>query len=281
MRISGIDFPSIMMGTSVCDYKGNRRSLLKKVEESILFSIKSGKLGYDTARDYGNESILGKIFSSLIKKGEISREDLFITTKVGNNQQRLGDMRHELELSLKALQLDYLDLWLLHWPLPGHYLDNWKQMCEIYQSGMVKAIGIANCRERHILEMEKANVVLPHVIQIEYHPFRTVPRMVQMCKERNIQLEAYSANCLMLPFVRHNDILASLAKKYSRTVGQIIMRWHVQQGVIPIFSSFNKAHIAENINIFDFELEESDMQKIFNLNIDYKFHPESLNCFSY
>lgn len=274
--------PPIMMGTSICDLKGKTKVLQKKVADSIRFVANDSRVGFDTARDYANESLLGDIFHSLISNNIISRDNIFITTKVGNGQQCSKNMFQELELSLKALKMDYIDLWLLHWPLPEYYIENWKQLCEIYKTGKVKAIGIANCRERHILELEKAGVdILPHVIQIEYHPFRTVPTMIEMCKQRNIQIEAYSANCLMLPFVRNNSTLKSLADKYNKTITQIIMRWHVQQDVIPIFSSMNPLHITENLNVFDFELEEEDMQKIFNLNIDYKFHPESLNCPGY
>lgn len=278
---NNVFFPPIMMGTSICDLQGNKKVLIDKTVKSISYALDCGNVGIDTARDYQNEEILGKIFHSLIKSGKISRENIFITTKVGNGQQRERNMYKELDKSLKALRLDYIDLWLLHWPLPEYYIANWQQLCDIYNSGKVRAIGIANCRERHILEMEKAGVMLPHVIQIEYHPFRTVPKMVEMCKQRGIQLEAYSANCLMLPFVRNNETLKLLANKYNKTITQIIMRWHVQQGVIPIFRSMNMKHIAENLSIFDFELEQLDMQKVFALNRDYKFHPESLNCPGY
>lgn len=278
---NSVVFPDIMMGTSICDLKGNRKVLMDKLSESISFALQIGHVGFDTARDYQNEKFLGDIFHSFIKSGKVSREDLFITTKVGNGQQRGGNMYKELEKSLKNLRLDYIDLWLLHWPLPGHYIDNWRQLCDIYNAGRVRAIGIANCRERHVKELEEAKVMLPHVIQIEYHPFRSVPQMVEMCKQRGIQLEAYSANCLMLPFVRENETLRILAKKYNKTITQIIMRWHIQQRIIPIFRSMNTMHIEENLSVFDFELEQEDMSKIFALNRDYKFHPESLNCPGY
>ena len=141
---------------------------------------------------------------------------------------------------------------------------------------------MANVRERHLLELEQADVeFMPHIVQVEYHPFRTISKFREMCKERNIQVEAYTANCAMLPFVRENPVLQQLAQKYGRSITQIIMKWHVQQGVIPIFSSNNPAHIKENIDIFDFSLSEEDMQSIFALNIDYKYHPESVNCPGY
>ena len=279
---NGIDIPPIVMGTSICDLKGNRKRLQSQMAEALSYAVDHGVYGFDTAQDYDNESLLGNFFKHLIAENRITREELFITTKVGNSQQLRGNMFDEIDQSLKSLDLDYIDLWLLHWPYPQIYIDNWKQLCKIYQSGKVKAIGIANCRPRHLHELENSHVdILPHAIQIEYHPFRTVPEMVDMCKHRNIQIEAYSANCLMLPFVRNNSLLQELSHKYNKSVTQIMMRWHVQQGVVPIFRSMNPSHIKENISIDDFEIEEGDMQKIYSLNMNYKFHPESLNCPGY
>lgn len=279
---NGVEMPSIIMGTSVDDRKGSRKKLISRMSEAVSFAVQNGLVGFDTSRDYSNEDILGKVFSSLTRDGSIKREDIFITTKVGNGQQRGKNMLQQIDLSLKALKLDYIDLWLLHWPLPDYYIDNWKQLCEIYRSGKVRAIGIANARERHINAIEKTTPdLLPHVIQIEYHPFRTVPAMRELCAEKNIQIEAYSANCVMLPFVRENDVLNILAKKYGKTIAQIMMRWHVQQGTVPIFSSLNQKHILENIDIFNFTIDDDDMKLIFALNRDYKFHPESLNCPGY
>lgn len=279
---NGVEMPAIVMGTSVDDRKGSRKKLIGKMSEVVCFAVQHGLTGFDTSRDYSNEDVLGKVFSDLMRSGDIKREDIFITTKVGNGQQREKNMYQQINMSLKALKLDYIDLWLLHWPLPDYYLDNWKQVCEIYKSGKVRAIGIANCRERHIKAIEKITPdLLPHVVQIEYHPFRTVPAMRELCQRKKIQIEAYSANCVMLPFVKENDVLNGLAEKYGKTVTQIMMRWHIQQGTLPVFSSLNREHILENIDVFDFTLEKEDMERIFALDCDYKFHPESLNCPGY
>lgn len=287
---NGIEIPSIMLGTSICDRQslsrfGNHVSdklLFKQMTDGVIYAVRNGVTGIDTGRDYNNEPILGKIFNDLFKNHIVKREELFITTKVGNGQQRFCDMEKELEISLKSMKLEYLDLWMLHWPLPDFYIDNWKQLCKIYKSGKVKAIGIANVRERHLLEIENASVeFMPQIVQVEYHPFRTIETFRKMCEKRNIQVEAYTANCAMLPFVRENKLLNELAQKYDKSLTQIIMRWHVQQGVIPIFSSNNPKHISENIDVFDFDISDDDMKHIFNLNIDYKYHPESVNCPGY
>lgn len=278
---NGYPMPKVMMGTSICDLKGDQKVLMKQLEEAIIYGESFKTVGFDTARDYNNEALLGDIFCRMMSKGICKREDLFVTTKVGNGQQRLKDMHHEIDVSLSALRLDYIDLWLLHWPLPDLWLDNWAQVTEIYKSGKVRAIGIANCRERHIEALKKACLPMPHVMQVEYHPFRTIPDFRKLCADNNIQMEAYSANCLMLPFVKENPILNIIAKIHQKSITQIIMRWHIQQGVVPIFRSFNPAHIRDNVNVYDFELSDIEMEQIFSLNQDYKFHPESLNCPGY
>lgn len=276
-----VKMPKIMMGTSICDLKGDVKILQKQLHDAIVYGESLKTIGFDTARDYDNEALLGNIFRNMTTSSICKREDIFITTKVGNSQQRKRNMETEIDISLKAFGFDYIDLWLLHWPLPDYWLDNWEQVVNIYKKGKVKAIGIANCRERHIEALKKTGMMMPHVMQVEYHPFRTVPEFKRMCLDSRIQLEAYSANCLMLPFVKENETLNRIAAAHKKTVTQIIMRWHVQQEVIPIFRSFNSAHIRENVDIYDFTLTDDEMSQIYALNTDYKFHPESINCPGY
>lgn len=287
---NGIEIPAIILGTSICDRQCFSRfgipisdkTLFKQMADGLIYAVKNGITGIDTGRDYNNEPLLGEIFKDFFRNNIVNRNDLFITTKVGNGQQRLKNMEKEIDISLKSMNLDYVDLWMLHWPLPDFYIENWKQLCKIYKSGKVKSIGIANIRERHLLELERAGVeFMPQIVQVEYHPFRTVSGFREMCRKRNIQIEAYTANCAMLPFVREDAILQQLTKKYEKSITQIIMRWHVQQGVVPIFSSNNPSHIKENIDVFDFSLSEEDMELIYGLNMDYKYHPESVNCPGY
>lgn len=278
---NNVRMPMQVMGTSLCEIKGKTSELSKRVSASVNYCVEHKFPGIDTARDYGNETLLGEIFHKLFASGQSRREDLFITTKVGNGQQINKNMKAEIETSLKNLRLDYIDLWLLHWPLPDYWLDNWEQMTEIYKSGLVRAIGIANVRKRHIEDLINARLPLPHVVQIEHHPFRTVPEFLVFCRDNEIQVEAYSSNCLMLPFVKTNDTLNEIAKAHHKSVTQVITRWHIQHRTVPIFSSLNPIHIKENLNIYDFELSEDEMKQIFALNNDYKFHPESLNCPGY
>ena len=278
---NNVRMPQIMMGTSICDLKGDKKILMKQLEDAINYGESLKTLGFDTGRDYQNEKLLGEIFNRMIKSGICNREDLFITTKVGNGQQRVRNMEKEIDISLNNFNLDYIDLWMLHWPLPEYWLDNWAQVVEIYKKGKVRAIGIANTRVRHITDLKNAGLEMPHVMQVEYHPFRTVPEFKQALIDNDIQLEAYSANCLMLPFVKGNKVLNDIAQTHEKSITQIIMRWHVQQKSIPIFRSFNPSHIKDNVSVYDFELTEEEMQRIYGLNQDYKFHPESLNCPGY
>lgn len=278
---NGTKMPKIIMGTSICDLRGDVNILNKRLEQAVMYGESTKTVGFDTGRDYANEPLLGQIFKKMIDEKVCTREDLFITTKVGNGQQRLKNMEGEIDQSLKSLKFDYLDLWMLHWPLPEYWLDNWSKLIDIYHKGKVRAIGIANMRERHIDALKQAGLEMPHVIQIEYHPFRTVTQFKQMCVDNHIQMEAYSANCLMLPFVKENETLNKIAKAHNKTITQIIMRWHIQQGVVPIFRSFNINHINDNVDIYGFSLSQEEMDSIYALNIDYKFHPESLNCPGY
>lgn len=278
---NGIVIPTQIMGTSVWDRKGNKKELLNRMIASVEYCIRNNLAGIDTGRDYHNEEQLGQLFHYMIKNGTCKRDDIFITTKVGNSQQRNRNMTDVIDSSLKSLRLEYVDLWLLHWPLPDYWVENWYQMCDILKTGKVRAIGVANCRERHIETLVKDRLPMPHLVQVEHHPFRTIPSFLQLCKSHNIQVEAYSSNCLMLPFVRENAVLNDIANNHNKSVAQVMTRWHIQHSVIPIFSSFNIDHIKDNVDVYDFELSEEEMQRIYSLNIDYKFHPESINCPGY
>jgi diketogulonate reductase-like aldo/keto reductase len=253
------------------------------LEKVFISSFQNGIIGFDTAHDYArSEEFIGKIIKNLIRHNYFKREDIFITTKIGNGQQYEGNIDACVHNALKKLNTDYIDLMLFHWPLPDYYIDNWKKLENIYDSGKVKAIGIANCKIRHLTALFASGIKYkPHVVQFEYHPFRTVPDLVQMCKENNIIIQAYSPFCTMEPFVTRNKLLNDLAQKYNKSIAQIILRWDVQQDIIPVFRSYNENRIKENNNIFDFELEKTDMDKIFELNIDYKGIIESLFCPGY
>lgn len=280
---NGVKMPSPVTGTAVCGIPGQEKILNRKMTEAIAYGISIGITNIDMARDYGNEKLLGGVLCQITKGRASSREHLFLSTKVGNGQQRQGNMKEQLERSLSNLQLDYLDLWFLHWPLPDYYINNWIQMLDIYNhgDGKVRALGIANCEIRHLKAIEDAGLPLPHVMQTEFHPFCNSRDLLGYCKDHGIQLEACTSTGCMWEMVRECDLLKELSEKYKKSIAQIIMRWHYQNGVIPIFRSFNPVHIKENIDIYDFELTDKEMDSIWDLNIDYRVNPASLNCPGY
>lgn len=278
---TGNAMPQQMMGTSLWEEKGRKDELLRKLKCAVEYAAGLRKVGFDTARDYNNERELGDIFKDIISKGLVRRDELFITTKVGNSQQTSRNMRAEIDQSLKNLQLDYVDLWMLHWPLPGYWEDNWNQMIELFKEGKARAIGIANVRERHLTRLVDLGMMLPSVVQVECHPFRSIPSLVDYCKSNGIVVEAYSSNCNMLPIVRDNQVLKMVAEAHQCSLAQIIAKWHIQRGVVPIFRSFNVTHIKENVDLDDIILSDDEMDMINSLDRDYKFHPESLNCPGY
>ncbi|MFR2070234.1 MAG: aldo/keto reductase family protein [Bacteroides nordii] len=266
------ELPVMSVGTNRMGYDKMFSILSSAVDAGITF--------IDTARDYGNESVVGDVLCKIVQHRGLSRDNLFVTTKVGNSQQFGTDMFKQIDISLRNLKLDYIDLWLLHWPYPDLYMDNLRQMEVIYKSGKVKSFGVANCRLRHLKTMETANL-LPHVIQIEHHPFRHSGDILKYCKDRRIQIEAYSPLCFMIEKLRWNPVLLRISEKHGKSLGQIILRWHYQHHVIPVFRTENPERFKENADIFTFELDREDMMNIGVLDEDYKFIPESLHCPGY
>lgn len=274
---NGVQMPCMAVGTNWMNY-----SELKNVMTS---SFAVGFRAIDTARDYGNEPVVGKVLHDIIKasKGVYKREDFFLTTKIGNGQQIKGDIDKEIEISLKNLRTDYIDLWLMHWPYPGYFEQTWRQMEKIYKSGKIRAIGVANYDVRHFEQLMSSGVeVVPMVNQIEYHPLRTVKPLIQYMRDKSIRIQSYAPLCRLVSPLRDSKILNDLSKKYNKSIGQIILRWHIQQGDdMPVFKSYKPSRFAENIDIFDFSLLEDEFNAISALNMDYKYHIESVNCPGY
>jgi diketogulonate reductase-like aldo/keto reductase len=275
---NNVKMPVLIQGMPLI--MGLRKMSFKNFEALMNKSIENGILGFDTSHDYGNsERFIGKALKNIFKTGLVKREDVFVTTKIGNSQQYQGNISSYVDEALKVLKLDYIDLVLLHWPIPGCYIENWKKLEKEYERGKVKAIGLANGLERHLNALFKADInYKPQVVQFEYHPFRTVPRLVQYCRENGMAIQAYSSLCTMIPLVTENKVLKDLSQKYNKSIPQIILRWDIQQGITPLFSSYKEKHVKECSALFDFQIEKEDMEKISGLNIDYKYHPESLNC---
>lgn len=235
-----------------------------EVETAIANALERGYRLIDTASVYKNEEGVGRA----IRSSSIPRNDLFITTKVWNTAQRIGDVDGAFRRSLERLRLDYVDLYLVHWPVPGCYLDTWRSLEKIYASGAAKAIGVSNFDIHQLEQLFQISGIIPAVNQIEYHPLWDQSELRQYCQERGIAVQAYA------PLARgaylNKDTLIQIGKKYNKDAAQVGLRWMVQKGISVIPKSSRPSRIASNADIFDFELNEIEMSAIDGLNENFR-----------
>ena len=243
-----------------------------EAENAIISAVESGYRLIDTASVYKNEENVGRGIASC----GIPRNELFITTKVWNTAQRLGDIQGAFERSLDRLKLDYVDLYLIHWPVPGCYLSTWKVLEEIQKSGRALSIGVSNFEIRHLEELEANSGIIPAVNQIECHPLCYPKELIDYCQNKGIQVQAYA------PLARgaylDNDVMCVLGTKYAHTPAQIGLRWATQKGISVIPKSVHPDRIRSNGDIFDFTIEQEDMDLIDTLkeNFHSSHVPEDL-----
>lgn len=234
-----------------------------EAENAIISAVESGYRLIDTASVYKNEENVGRGIASC----GIPRNELFITTKVWNTAQRLGDIQGAFERSLDRLKLDYVDLYLIHWPVSGCYLSTWKVLEEIQKSGRALSIGVSNFEIRHLEELEANSGIIPAVNQIECHPLCYPKELIDYCQDKGIQVQAYA------PLARgaylDNDVMCVLGTKYAHTPAQIGLRWATQKGISVIPKSVHPDRIRSNGNIFDFTIEQEDMDLIDTLNENF------------
>lgn len=250
------------------------RYMRKSYIDSISNALKIGYRLIDYSSAYGD----GRLLQKAIQKSGVKREDLFITTRVSNRAQREGRVCEEFIQFLQNMNLNYVDLLQFHWPVTDLYLDTWREMEKLYEEGYVKHLGVANCHQHHLEEIFKICKYRPEVGQFEIHPLFTQKPLIQYYKEKGIVVEAYT------PIARYDDrlvrlpLLKKLEKKYNKTFVQIILRWHVQNGVIPLVRSLTPMHQQENFDIFDFVLDEEDMKTIDGININSRLRYDPDNC---
>ena len=226
----------------------------------------------DTSRAYaGSERCIGNMLRA--KK----REDYFVITKLSNQDQMRGRIREALKKSLEELQTDYIDLYLLHWPVKEIFLDTWKELEKLYAEGLCKAIGVANCNIHHLEEIRQIAEVMPMVNQIECHPLFTQDELRAYCAANHIQIMAYTPTARMDERLKKTK-LVDIAKTHYKSVAQIILRWHIQLGNIPIVNTGKVEHLKENFSVFDFSLSEEEMQQISAININSRLRYDSDNC---
>lgn len=235
-----------------------------EVERAIVSAVNQGYRLIDTASVYKNEDGVGRG----IMNCSVPREELFVTTKVWNNAQRMNDVEGAFQRSLDRLKLDYVDLYLIHWPVPGCYLQTWKALEKIQASGRCRSIGVSNFEETHLQKLFETSGIVPAVNQIECHPLWNRKTLAAYCRQQGIAVQAYAP--LARGLYLNREIITQLAEKYQRTPAQIGLRYLVQQGICVIPKSSNPARIAENARIFDFALSDLDMALIDSMDEQFR-----------
>ncbi|RYL90994.1 aldo/keto reductase [Sporolactobacillus sp. THM7-4] len=236
--------------------------------ESVKTAIKAGYRLIDTAAVYQNEEGVGQGIREALDENGLSRNDIFVTSKVWNSDQGYDTTLAAYQASLNRLGLDYLDLYLVHWPVKGKYKETWKALEQLYKDGKVRSIGVSNFQIHHLEDLAVDAEVAPVINQVERHPRLTQAPLKEYCDQHEIRLEAWAP--LMVGGLFDNETITSIAGKYDKTPAQVILRWHIQGGVAAIPKSTKAHRIIENGDVFDFELSAEDMDKINALNQDHR-----------
>ncbi|WP_410770370.1 aldo/keto reductase [Fontibacillus sp. BL9] len=265
---NGVNMPGLGLGV----FKVEEGS---ELIQAVKAAVKHGYRSIDTAAVYQNESSVGKAIAELLSESTVSREELFVTSKVWNSDLGYESTISAYETSLYKLGLDYLDLYLIHWPVKGKYKEAWRALETLYRDGRVKAIGVSNFQIHHLEDLMKDAAIKPMVNQVEFHPRLTQKELIAFCQEHGIQMEAWSP--LMQGELLDNEVLKGIAEKHGKSVAQIILRWDVQHSVITIPKSTKEQRIIENAALFDFELTADDMSRIDGLNENRRVGPDPDN----
>jgi diketogulonate reductase-like aldo/keto reductase len=233
----------------------------EECERSVYEAIQTGYRLIDTAASYTNEEAVGKA----IKRSGVAREELFITTKVWIQSNGMESTKKSFESSLKKLQLDYLDLYLMHQPF-GDVYGTWRAMQDLYKEGRVRAIGVSNFHPDRLIDLIVHNDVIPAINQIETHPFHQQIETQQFLQANNVQIQSWGPFAEGKNNLFKNELLTSIAKKYNKSVAQVVLRWLIQRGVVAIPKSVRKERMEENFNVLDFQLSAEDMKAIATLD---------------
>jgi len=250
---NGVEMP--VLGFGVMQIMGD------ECEAAVINAIEAGYRSFDTAELYGNEQAVG----NAIKKSGIAREELFITTKFGSKEAGYEKTKAAFQKSVDLLQLDYIDLYLIHQPF-GDIFGSWRAMQDLYNEGKIKAIGVCNFLPDRLMDLIVNSGFTPAVNQIETHPFNQQHETQKFLQDNNVQIEAWGPFAEGMNGVFTNEVLAGIGAKYNKTVAQVILRWLTQRGVVAIPKSVRKERMIENINIFDFRLSDEDIQSIQTLD---------------
>lgn len=251
----------------------NQRINQYKWVNCLAASLRMGYRLIDYSSAYGNEQLLKKA----IRKSGLKREDLFIISRASNNDQFNHQVRESFMMSLRKIGTDYLDLYMFHWPVTDHYIETYKEIERLYKEGLAKSIGVCNCHQHHLERIMRECEITPMVDEFEVHPLFTQKGLVGFCKEHGIHVMAYTPLARNDDRLQKNIILKNIAKKYNKTIYQIILRWDVQNGLTPIPRSSNVSRNRQNLDIFDFNLSQEEMKAIDSININSRLRFDSDN----
>ncbi|XP_068163954.1 uncharacterized oxidoreductase YtbE-like [Antennarius striatus] len=268
---TGVHMPILGLGT----YKLKDP---KEIYQALEAALDCGYRSFDSAAVYGNEAELGRVLKELLPKHGLTREDVFITSKLSPKDQGEGAMEAALH-SLSELDMDYIDLYLIHWPgtrglsvsdqrNPGNRAQSWAALEELHAQGKLKAIGVSNYTQGHMRALMQSCKVPPALLQVEYHPKLRQTELRSVCKEYGVCFQAYSS--LGKGELTKDPVVIEVAKKCERTPAQVLLRWAVQQGVLVLPKSSNPDRIKDNAKIFDFSLSDSDMDRLSALDCGYR-----------
>ena len=242
----------------------------EEVVNAVKWALEAGYRHIDTAMIYRNEQGVGQG----VRESGVSREEIFVTSKVWNSDQGYDTTLKAFDASLERLQLDTLDLYLVHWPVKGKYKETWRAMERLYKEGRVRAIGVSNFLQVHLEDLLPGVEIVPMVNQLEFHPWLVQQDLLDYCNQHQIQYEAWSP--LMQGKVFGLSTFKDLARKYDRTIAQIVLRWNLQKGVITIPKSSNPHRIVENAQLFDFALSDEDVTLIDSLDRGERVGPDPM-----
>jgi 2,5-diketo-D-gluconate reductase A len=244
----------------------------KDTAEAVSTALQTGYRHIDTAEMYGNEQEVGEA----VAKSGLNRRDVFVTSKLGNGAHRPDDARRAFDASLAALGFDYIDLFLIHWPLParydGDFVSTWRTLEEFYRAGRARSIGVSNFQPHHLRRLHQETEVPPAVNQIEVHPYLTQDEVRGFCAQHGIAVEAWSP--IGQGLVLNDPVIDSIAKRVGKTPAQVVLRWHIERGDIIFPKSVTPSRVKENFDIFDFELPAGDVAEISALNSGQRTGPD-------
>jgi diketogulonate reductase-like aldo/keto reductase len=243
--------------------------------QAVKSAIAHGYRSIDTAAVYANERGVGQAVKEALAENKLAREELFITSKVWNADLGYEETLAAYEASLEKLGLEYVDLYLIHWPVKGKYKESWRALEALYTAGRVKAIGVSNFQIHHLEDILADAQIKPMVNQIELHPYLSQQPLRSFAQAQGIQIEAWAP--LMQGLLLDQPVLKEIAASHGKSVAQVILRWDLQHGIVTIPKSTREQRIIENASLFDFELSPSDMDRINGLNRDQRTGPDPDN----